>query len=195
MLMFKCAKLGGYLMRRWGKALVALAVLSSVFLFSALHSSAKTNDNSQSNFSSYGNPKLQAKEHPHAAPTIQDKKVETKYITQAQVIPFQTVTQKDLGMEQGSSKIITQGVNGSKNTTYKVTYVDGLETAREIISDVVTAQPVNQVIKVGAQVANMHSPQAGPAGASALCSDGMLSYSQNRQGACSKHGGVSLWYQ
>ncbi|MDP2671753.1 MAG: DUF3761 domain-containing protein [bacterium] len=29
---------------------------------------------------------------------------------------------------------------------------------------------------------------------SALCRDGTLSYSSNRRGTCSHHGGVSVWY-
>jgi hypothetical protein len=34
----------------------------------------------------------------------------------------------------------------------------------------------------------------GPGGATALCRDGSLSYSQHRQGTCSHHGGVATWY-
>jgi hypothetical protein len=33
-----------------------------------------------------------------------------------------------------------------------------------------------------------------PAGASARCRDGTLSYSQNRRGTCSHHGGVAEWF-
>jgi hypothetical protein len=32
-----------------------------------------------------------------------------------------------------------------------------------------------------------------PAGASAVCRDGTYSYSQNRRGTCSHHGGVAQW--
>jgi hypothetical protein len=32
-----------------------------------------------------------------------------------------------------------------------------------------------------------------PSGATALCSDGTYSFSQNRRGTCSHHGGVSEW--
>jgi hypothetical protein len=32
------------------------------------------------------------------------------------------------------------------------------------------------------------------AGATALCNDGTLSYSQHHQGTCSWHGGVARWY-
>lgn len=33
-----------------------------------------------------------------------------------------------------------------------------------------------------------------PAGASAKCKDGSYSFSQHRQGTCSSHGGVAIWY-
>jgi hypothetical protein len=33
-----------------------------------------------------------------------------------------------------------------------------------------------------------------PSGASAKCGDGTYSFSQHRQGTCSHHGGVSVWY-
>lgn len=33
-----------------------------------------------------------------------------------------------------------------------------------------------------------------PAGATALCRDGTYSFSQNRRGTCSHHGGVAIWY-
>ncbi|MET8874936.1 DUF3761 domain-containing protein [Nocardia sp. NPDC004604] len=42
----------------------------------------------------------------------------------------------------------------------------------------------------------VHRPQsasAAPPGATARCKDGTYSYSQNRSGTCSHHGGVSAW--
>lgn len=37
------------------------------------------------------------------------------------------------------------------------------------------------------------SPGSSPTGASAICRDGTYSYSQNRSGTCSSHGGVRQW--
>src|SRR5439155_24817428 len=42
----------------------------------------------------------------------------------------------------------------------------------------------------------VHRPQSAPAvpaGATAVCKDGTYSFSQNRQGTCSHHGGVARW--
>lgn len=39
----------------------------------------------------------------------------------------------------------------------------------------------------------VHRPGGDPAGASAKCKDGSYSYSQNRRGTCSGHGGVATW--
>lgn len=42
----------------------------------------------------------------------------------------------------------------------------------------------------------VHSPAFAPsvpAGASAICKDGTYSFSQNRRGTCSGHGGVASW--
>jgi uncharacterized protein DUF3761 len=39
------------------------------------------------------------------------------------------------------------------------------------------------------------SAPPGAQGATALCQDGTLSYSQHHQGTCSGHGGVATWYR
>ena len=39
----------------------------------------------------------------------------------------------------------------------------------------------------------IHRPSDDPSGASAKCRDGSYSYSQNRRGTCSGHGGVAQW--
>lgn len=38
----------------------------------------------------------------------------------------------------------------------------------------------------------VHADRA-PAGATAKCRDGTYSFSQHRQGTCSRHGGVAIW--
>ena len=47
--------------------------------------------------------------------------------------------------------------------------------------------PAKTDSKTGGDIAN-------PSGATAKCRDGTLSYSRNRRGTCSHHGGVAVWY-
>lgn len=46
---------------------------------------------------------------------------------------------------------------------------------------------------VGEQVQSPTYYQSAPAGATALCRDGTYSFSRNRRGTCSHHGGVAKW--
>lgn len=47
----------------------------------------------------------------------------------------------------------------------------------------------------GSRVQSPTSYSSRPAGATALCRDGTYSFSQNRRGTCSHHGGVAKWYK
>lgn len=69
--------------------------------------------------------------------------------TYTESIPFGTVNVDDDDMKKGATKVRTEGVEGQKTINAKVTYVNGQETAREIISEEVTAEPVNKVVAVG----------------------------------------------
>ena len=48
--------------------------------------------------------------------------------------------------------------------------------------------------KYGNRVQSPTMYNSKPAGATALCRDGTYSFSQNRRGTCSHHGGVAIWY-
>lgn len=130
-------------------------------------------------------------------------------------VAFGTTYKDDSTLAKGKTKVITEGVNGVRTKTYKVTYTDGVETAREKISDEITVQPVNRVVANGTYVQPQSQPQrqrcangtyvnsagntvcrpssSNTGGATARCRDGSYSYSQSRRGTCSHHGGVSQW--
>jgi len=64
-------------------------------------------------------------------------------------IPFPSTTENDPNLAQGQTKIKQAGIDGLKQVKVKVTYVDGKETKRELLPDVVTLQPVPQITVVG----------------------------------------------
>jgi len=123
-----------------------------------------------------------------------------KDVVETEAIPYAKESINDSSRASGTSAVTTAGADGVKTKTFKVTYVDGVETARELASEVVTTPAVNEVTSVGTYVAPAPAPAPAAStsdsnsGATAKCRDGSLSYSAHRSGTCSHHGGVSIWY-
>lgn len=139
--------------------------------------------------------------------------VTTKFIAETQVVPFTSSSIEDATLSKGTTKVTTAGVDGNETLNYEITYKDGKQTAKKLVSTVVDVQPVNQITSVGTYVApvvtapscsngsyvnssgnTVCSPSYSPSGATAKCRDGTYSYSQHHSGTCSYHGGVSTWY-
>jgi len=64
-------------------------------------------------------------------------------------VPYETVYRDDATLPAGETVLITEGVNGTSTCTALVTYINGEETERTILSEKVTIQPVSEVIAMG----------------------------------------------
>ena len=73
----------------------------------------------------------------------------TDEVTYTQSIACPVETREDSSMYVGSSKIITQGVEGEEQVEATVTYINGQETAREITSTTVLREPTTTIKAVG----------------------------------------------
>jgi hypothetical protein len=139
-------------------------------------------------------------------------KVEVKDDSKTESIAFETIYENDATLDKGKTSVKQTGKNGSKLFRYKVTYTDGVETARETVSETTTLAPTNKIILNGTKITpvvtevpdnsktyinvdgnEIKSPGSDPSGATAKCRDGSYSYSQHRSGTCSGHGGVANW--
>lgn len=89
----------------------------------------------------------------NAADSRSKSSVTTKTETTELPVPFTSSTVLDDTLTKGTTQVKVQGVNGVEAQTYKVTYTDGRETGRILISTVVTTPPVNEVIAQGTYVA------------------------------------------
>lgn len=78
-------------------------------------------------------------------------------------LPFGQVSVDDPNVLVGTSTMSVVGVPGVQTTTYRVTYVDGVETAREVMSDVTTTAPVDAVTSVGTMPIPVAAPAPAPA--------------------------------
>jgi resuscitation-promoting factor RpfB len=73
----------------------------------------------------------------------------TQVVTVTQAVPFTIQQIQDPTMNEGTQQITTPGVNGSEQVTYRITSVNGRQTAKVQLSLNVTLQPVAQVVRVG----------------------------------------------
>ena len=77
----------------------------------------------------------------------------TKEVTYTQEIAFETEKISDDSMTTTQKKTVTAGVVGEKEFVAKVTYIDGQEVSRQIVSEEVVKEPSNEVVKVGTKKA------------------------------------------
>ena len=95
-------------------------------------------------------------------PQVKAASITKKTVTATQPIPYTTSTEQDSSLAKGSTEIKTKGVNGLQTQTFSVTYTNGSESSRVLVSTVITTQPVNEVIENGTYVAPV-SKVASPA--------------------------------
>ena len=80
-------------------------------------------------------------------PVLSVETVENVTYTQAIECPVEEV--EDSSMYIGDSKILTQGVEGEAQVTANVTYVNGVEQEREVLSSTTLKEPTTTVKAVG----------------------------------------------
>lgn len=86
---------------------------------------------------------------PQNPPTQPQSTVTTKTVTETQSIPFGSTTVNDPNLDKGKTAVTTTGVNGTRTLTYKVTYENGKQTNKQLVSSEVTTPPIDQVTSIG----------------------------------------------
>lgn len=81
------------------------------------------------------------------------KKSTTKEITETQEVDFKKTTENNATLAQGKTQLKQAGVKGTKTVTYKVTYIDNIESDRTIVKDELTTPPIDEITYVGTYVA------------------------------------------
>jgi uncharacterized protein YabE (DUF348 family) len=94
------------------------------------------------------------------------QRVVVQDVTTTSEVPFAQQTVQDGALYKGTTKVRTAGVAGVRTVVDRVTTVDGVETARETLSDEVTTAPVDEVVAVGTKAKPKPKPAAPAAGSS-----------------------------
>lgn len=84
--------------------------------------------------------------------------VKKRVITKRRAIAFQTMKVTDPTLCKGTIRVRNRGVRGVRILTYKVTYLNGVQRHKKLLSKVVVREPVSRVIAVGTK----ESPQCDP---------------------------------
>lgn len=73
--------------------------------------------------------------------------VETE--TKTEAIEYETVEEIDSSLEKGETEVKQEGIEGTKEVTYEVTYKKGKEIDRRVIDEKIIKEPVDEIILVG----------------------------------------------
>lgn len=76
---------------------------------------------------------------------------ETREIVQREPIPYPTLRRSNSELRSGTSKTVRAGINGQKQTLYRVFLKDEVEVRRESVSTKVLKNPVPEIVAVGAR--------------------------------------------
>ncbi|MEV4266659.1 G5 domain-containing protein [Kribbella sp. NPDC049584] len=98
-------------------------------------------------------PKPITKATPTPTPTPTPTTTTTsKEVVELRTIPFTKKTVTDDSLPKGEKRIRTAGVNGTRRLTYRVTFVDGVQTAKHLLRQEVAKEPRTQITAVGTKV-------------------------------------------
>lgn len=81
------------------------------------------------------------------------KRVAFNVVTTQEVVPFNQVSKESSLLKTGRVRVVTPGVDGLKEVSTKEMYVDGQLYKTDIVEEVVTLKPVDELSIVGSRVA------------------------------------------
>ena len=76
----------------------------------------------------------------HEQPFLQTQMVRT--VTEEREIPYTTETEVDHNKESTYEEVVQQGQNGVEEIVSQITYIDGYETERTVLSETTVVEPV-----------------------------------------------------
>ena len=117
--------------------------------------------------------------------------VTTENVTYTQEIACPVEEVEDSSMYTGDTKVITQGVPGQEEINADVTYVNGYEESREILTRVTLSEPTTQVVAVGTK----ERPKTMPTGSFRWPISGRITSSFGYRyifGSTSYHSGIDI---
>ncbi|HSW37560.1 MAG TPA: G5 domain-containing protein [Candidatus Saccharimonadales bacterium] len=123
-------------LKRAAYLLVAISLASTLVLGFTAPNTASASDKTANS--------SQAKKKP-----AKKAKVTTKTVTQIKSLAFTTINQNDPNLPEGQTKVVQVGKKGTEKQTYKVTYKNGKQTKKSLVSRKVILAATPQIVAIG----------------------------------------------
>lgn len=94
---------------------------------------------------------LETSSNPSLQPIKTESRFETKLLTDKTILPRETIFKDDPETEAGNETVVDEGSDGSKTVTTKVSYYEGEEFSKEIVSTEII-EPKNKVVSRGTKI-------------------------------------------
>ncbi|WP_166741647.1 resuscitation-promoting factor [Cumulibacter soli] len=94
--------------------------------------------------------------------TIKVNRIRSSNIEETQTVSYETVQKEDDSLTEGTSEVVTEGVDGEKVVTYKVTKKNGKVVAKDQVKAEWVTEPVDEVVHVGTKPAPEPEPEPEP---------------------------------
>ncbi len=79
----------------------------------------------------------------------EDSKTITEKVSETEVIEFETVLEETTDLPAGEQQVVQEGQHGERTRIYEVVKENDQEVSRNLISEEVTKEAVNKIVKVG----------------------------------------------
>lgn len=99
-------------------------------------------------------PELPIVDKDQTQPITEEISYTENFETEVQEIEYKTIYEEDYNLPEGETYVKQEGKKGYYSNTIKVTYANGVETNREIVSQELHESEVNEIIVVGKKPAN-----------------------------------------
>ncbi len=131
---------------------------------------------------------VESDEHVADGAVIRVVRVRSEEATVTEALDYETVYEYSDEMYEDESEVKTAGVAGEREVTYKITYADGEERSREVLSEKILQEAQNEVVVAGTK----ERPSTGVSGGAAAgtfvdASGETVSYQYSLYGSCTAY--------
>lgn len=118
----------------------------------------------------------------------------TETVKQVEETPYATTEKPNAELNKGIRKTVQSGQAGKTEVTYRISYSDGVEVSREVVSENIIEPAVEEIVEVGTKKTNMDTYTVAYGGTVTTSRSGSFSYSRMLSCVATAYDAVSLGY-